>query len=188
MSPTGEQFNDFERVKQIMSSLKPPKGGNPRVLAIDQIPIMKAKTGGFPKDMYHPTLPPQLAIREDQQEELEKLGYSTTYIPRSYPKMLYRRNMDPKFDGKPDMGTGVPTEPEFLEMRVANDEAHEKRIRSERAPHKIDRETGKPYHVGPWVTKLSEVEDMPEGPSEDPQVTIARLEGEVQGLTRKKSA
>lgn len=192
---TGQQHSDFERVKQIMNSLRPPTAGNPRILAIDQAPLIKAKNGGYPLFMYHPTLDPQYVTREDQQLELEKLGYGTVYIPRQYPKMLMRRNMDPRFDSPQDKEsdpkegyTPAKDHTPFVEFRVVADAQQEQRVLSERKPQKLDRETKQPYFVGEWKTKLDDVDPLPQGPEEDPAITIARLEGQLQGSARQESA
>jgi hypothetical protein len=173
IGPTGGQYTDFERVQSIMSSLKPPKAGNPRILVIDQAPLIKAKNGGYPIWLYHHTLEAQYVTREDQQLELEKMGYTTTYIPHLYPRTMFRRNMDPKYDAKLDVPTGLYQGNAFVEERIVKDEAHEKRLLGEKYHGK--------YKVGPWVYRLTDIEPLNEGPGEDPAVTIARLEGQLAG-------
>jgi hypothetical protein len=177
ITPTGEQTSDWAKVQSIMSSLRPPRAGNPRVLVNDQLPLLRAKTGGYPKWLYHAELDAVYVMREDQEEELMKLGYTTGYVPKVYPRTLYRRNMDPRFAAKIDAGTGVATTNEFVEERIARNEKHEQAIRKEKAPRTV---------LGDWQTKLDDIADIPEAPLEDPAVTIARLEGELAGATRQQ--
>jgi len=176
---TGEQrVGSREDVQRIINSLKPPRSGNARVLVIDQAPIMRARNGGFPKFMYHATLPPVYVLREDQEEELSKLGYGMNYIHQPYPKALFRRNMDERYAERPDPTTGVAPNPPYVETITANDAAHEERIRKIAKPKRSAPEGGILF-VGEWVAKYDEIDPLPETPTEAPEVTIARLEGEL---------
>jgi hypothetical protein len=176
LTPTGEQTSDWSRVQAIMSSLRPPRAGNPRVLVNDQLPLLRAKTGGYPKWMYHAEMDAVYVMREDQEEELVKLGYTTAYVPHLYPRTLYRRNLDPKFAARPDLGTGVAPNNEYVEERIARDAKHEEAIRKEKAPRTV---------LGGWQLKLDDIADMPEQAAEDPAVTIARLEGQLLASSRE---
>lgn len=162
-------------VQAIMNQLRPPKNANPRILAINQRAMQTAKQNGYPKHLYHANLDPVLALTEDQEEELMQLGYQPHYIRHDYPKMLYRRNMDPKLGPQIDKSTGkVANNPFIEEVMVRSKEAEDSLMKA-----KI------PNGCGQWYARFVDVPELPEGPAEDPAVTIARLEGEVSALRSK---
>jgi len=163
----------FRDVQEIMTQLRPPSNFNDPILAIDQYEAARILQGkGYPKHMHHASLPAVIALRKDQEAELRTLGYTEQYIPQQYPKMLMRRNYSPKFALKIDPGTKEPTNIEYLEERVVPSQAVHERMMRERIPQ----------GCGPWCERLDEVEPIPDGPVEDPNLTIARLQGEVAGL------
>ena len=167
----------MQDVEKIMSALRPTKNSNPPVLAIRCLAIMREKQNGYPKHLYHESLEPVLALNEDQHAELMKIGYVEHYIPREYPKILFRRNMDPKFNLRRDVATNEPLNHDHVEERI---------VRSQEAEAKV-RKQPVPQGCGPWVSKLDDIEPLPDGPEEDPDVTIARLQGELAEARRPRA-
>lgn len=161
-------------VDAILSKIRPPSTGNPPVMALNLKRMVEATKGGYPKHLYHEALDPVIVLREDQHHELAMLGYVENYIPRQYPRTLYRRNPDLKFEPKFDPATKVLLFEPFVEARLVRDENHEKAVRKDRVPP----------GCGPWVLRVEEIEPLPDGSGEDPAVTIARLEGQIEEARR----
>jgi hypothetical protein len=164
-------------VEGILSQIRPPENSNPDILAIDALTIMRAKQNGYPKHLYHEALEPVLALNKFQHTELMKIGYVEHYIPREYPKVLFRRNMDPRFDLRRDPGTKEPLNHEHVEERMVRSKEAEAALKKQPAP----------AGCGPWVQKLTDIEPLPDGPDEHPDVTIARLQGELAESRRTKT-
>lgn len=150
---------------------------NPRVLGIMQIPLMRAKHNGYPVDMHHATLAMRQAFKEEEEQALAEIGYQRAYIPKAYPKALFRRNMAPKFEPQFDPATGLQTNLGFVEEVTARDEQHEKTLKAMKP------------HIGQsvWFDRVTDIPPIEDGPSEPYEVTIARLQGEIEGLKTKKS-
>lgn len=165
-------------VNDVMNKLRPASTANPPVNGLNLHNMQKATKGGYPKFLYHETLEPQYVTREDQELELAQLGYVTTYIPRSYPRTLFRRNPDPRFAAKFAEGTGTLTQTteHQVEERIVRDKEHEARIRKER----------RPAGASDWVYRLEDLPAPPEAEGEDPAVTIARLEGQLAEARESK--
>lgn len=162
-------------VEAILSQIRPPENANPAVLAINALTIMRAKQNGYPKHIYHETLEPVLALNEFQYRELMKLGYVEHYIPREHPKMLFRRNMDPRFNLRRDPSTNEPLNHDHVEERTVRSKEADAALRKQPAP----------AGCGPWVSKLTDIEPLPDGPDEAPDVTIARLQGQLDEARRE---
>jgi hypothetical protein len=158
MSSTLSMKDVHDLIKQVRSD---PRINNKPVLAINVAMAQQAKNNGFPVHMYHQTLDPILVLNAEEREALEGVGYGTNYIPKSYPKALYRRNMDPKFEADG-----------FIESRTVATAEKEQELRKMR----------KPAGAGEWAHKITEIEELPDAPTEDPAVTIARLKGQIAGL------
>lgn len=154
IDPQGEVERVLARFAQkgISNSNKP-------VLAINQAAMMKAQNGGFPKHLYHASLDPKVVLNEDQEMGLRELGYGDGYIRRDWPRFVFRRNMDPKF--KAD---------DFVESRQVANQASLDRLERERRPDTA---------VGKWCFEYCDVPAIAEKALEDPQVTIARLQGQL---------
>jgi hypothetical protein len=154
-------------VEGILRDLSKGERGNPPVLALNNRNLMKARNNGYPMEMYHETLEPALVINEAQQEKLGQMGYVTHYIPRAYPKGLFRRNMDPKFALKPDPATKEPQGEPFVEHRVAKSKAHHEALLKERVPK----------GCGPWVERITDIEPLPDEPDVEEPPAKARKKG-----------
>lgn len=159
-------------VAEILARLDGPSTSNEPVLGINARRIMSAKNNGYPKDMYHATLDPVQALTSKKETALRALGYVEYYIPRTHPKMLFRRNMNDKYGPQIDPATKELVGHPWVEERIAKDPEAEKRIRAEKQIPGMQ-------YCGPWVEKLDELEPLPDGPQEDPDTTIARLRGQL---------
>jgi hypothetical protein len=141
-----------------------PGADNAPILLHEQQQLIKLKNKGYPKHMYHATLDPVVVKNSKEEHAIISHGYVTTYIPHDYPKMLYRRNLK-NFSLEPD---------DYVEHRTARDAAHETALRAERVKHGFT----------PWFYSLGELNakhPLPDGPVDDPAVTIAALQAELTG-------
>jgi hypothetical protein len=175
MTQTGQQSMSQAEVDRAVREMRmTPQNRNKPVLGIFLAAQMQAKRMGFPKHMYHATLAPRLALDEIEEEAYNNQGYTTQYIPREYPKFLYRRNMDPRYEPHFDRATNILTNEPYVEGREVKDEHAEKLLRT------MKPKAGQSV----WYTSVAEINDkepIQDGPEEDPAVTIARLEGELAG-------
>lgn len=162
-----------KHIQELLESLKHPMANNAPILAVNQRKMMQAQKGGFPHEMYHATLKPVVVVNIEQEQALALQGYTSTYTKHEYPTMLYRRNMSTvvingetvyKFENS-DAGTCV-------EMITANSAEHEKQLLALKVPPGCSAWEDSPLDLAP----------LPEESQEDPAVTIARLQGELDGL------
>lgn len=130
---------------------------------------MRAQKGGFPKWMHHASLLPRQAMNDGQLDVLRRQGYKEHYIAHDWPQMLFRRNMDPKFD-LPDGQHGSPGD--FIEMRqFRSQEAFELATR-ERVPKTV---------VGTWMASIGDLPPISNEDAIDKDVRIAQLEAQLAG-------
>jgi len=149
---------------------------------LDQMQYLK--NNRFPRHMYHATLKPAVAINQLQVEMLVEHGYMDRYQHRHYPAMLFRRNMAEKFacpaNGAHDIGGVACMCNEFVETVTVQDPADEARVIAEER-RLMGLKRLKTVHGG-WVPEHADIAPLPETSDEDPDVTIARLSGELAGL------
>jgi hypothetical protein len=166
-------------VEAILSKIKPPSTGNPRVLGLQLHRQMEASRNGYPCHLYHEHLEPVHCLREDQEDELAKIGYGRTYIPRAYPRTLFRRNTAPRFDAKFEEGSNTQLTHHSVEERIVRDPDHEKAVRAQ----------AKPSTAGPWHLKLDSLEPLADPETQlDKDMTIKRLEGQLEEARRVQAA
>jgi hypothetical protein len=134
-------------VEAILRDLSKGERGNPPVLALNNRNLMKARNNGYPMEMYHETLEPVFAMNEAQSEKLMAVGYVTHYIPRQYPKAVFRHNPDPKFAVRRDPATGEPLNHEYVEERVVKTPQQLAALHKEKIPR----------GCGPWVERLADI-------------------------------
>lgn len=175
------------------------QNGNPPIRGIAILRTMRAKNNGFPKIMSHAELDPVMIYKEEEQVALEAEGYSENYIPRAYPKMLFRRNMHPRFHKSPEELTRIlqlDDRTKEVELATTNEHDFIERVTvasaEQEAKLKADEEAWFKKHpkrkdIGPWCAKITDIEAFPEGPDEDPAVTVARMEGELAEARRQLS-
>lgn len=66
----------------------------------------------YPKWMYHETEKPRSVKNSDQEEALYKEGWSTEYIPQSYPKYVAGKEGEPgRVVSSPEEERGEPAPP-----------------------------------------------------------------------------
>lgn len=148
----------MERVRRIMQELvSAPGTNNEPDLAINQLRQMVARNKGFPCHLYHPVLDPVVVINSAQKKALMAQGYVENYIHKDYPRMLFKRNMDPKFEVE-----------EFIEKRVVKDAVAEKTLLAQG-----------------WANSPADCEPLAPEAEEDPKVTIARLQERLTALTEQ---
>jgi hypothetical protein len=144
-----------------------PKADNRPVLGVNIIKMEQAKKGGFPKHMYHETLEAVCDVSTEEEEmALASKGYVSHYIPQAFPLWLYRRNLDAKFEAEG-----------FVEAIV---------VQSEDQMHAITKRKV-PKGCSEWAKRVTDLAPIPDGPEEDPAVTIARLEGQLSEARNAKS-
>jgi len=144
-------------LNDLMTAAGHKQATNKTMLAVNVLAIQKGKNNGLPEHFYHDHLPPRIAYTEEQRDLLVKNGFSTTYRHREYPKMLYRRNMNPRFERE-----------DFVESRTINTKAEEEKLLAAK-----------------WVTNPAQLEPLPDFADETPDVIRARSEGEIDALRRQ---
>lgn len=155
----------MDEVRALIHKVRSTPGiNNKPVLAVNVLEGQRSKNGGYPLHMYHESLDPVLALSEDEEQAVAEVGYGRHYIPKSYPKYLFRRNMDAKFKAS-----------DFIEEMVVRDAAAEKALLKKRAP----------ANCGDWVEAAQEIEALPDAPTEDPAITIARLQGQLAAFQQE---
>lgn len=171
--PTGRQTMNQREVDQFLQDARTaPTTKSPRVLGINQLPIMRAKNNGYPVDMYHESMAMRQAFKEEEEMALSQQGYQRQYILKEYPKALFRRNMAAQYEPQFDPSTKLQVNNAFVEEMVCRDEKHERELRLMKP---------KPGQ-SEWFEKITDVPELEDGPLEDPKITIARLMGQVEGL------
>ena len=190
----GEEIRTDRDVQDLLTKIRQdPRTSNPRILAIDQINMMKARSAGYPKDMHHETMNPVQVHSEKEEMALAQMGFRLEYKHRDYPKFLFRRNAHPKFHKSAQEKKRIETltpdaqriemattnENDYIEELVVNSADQEKQVMAQK-PNKA-------AGTGPWVRSIPEIAPFEEPAGEDPAVTIARLQGELAGF-QKKSA
>lgn len=138
-----------------------PGANNEVMLSVDIQVLNRAKNGGYPREMYHATMAPRLALNRIQESNLAEAGYRRNYILQSYPKWLHRRNLDPKMEPAG-----------FMESRLVKTEAEHAALLKQRVPATCEQ----------WVTDAAQLSELPEAQIEHPSVTIARLQGKIEAM------
>lgn len=175
-APTGQQTMSQRDVDQFLTEARmAPTNKSPRVLGINQLPLMRAKNNGYPIDMYHPVHDMRKALKEEEELALAGMGYSRQYTRKEYPKAMFRRNMDPKFEPAFDAASTLQTNIGFVEERTVRSADEEKALRAMKPK----------ANQSIWFEKVTDIPEIEDGPTEDPKVTIARLEGELAGVKAK---
>lgn len=187
MQPTGQQSRSSSEATDWLAAqraadqaqrdaLLDPVGRSPEVLGINIRAMMLAKNNGYPVDMFHENMAPRQAMNAKDESALAQHGYRRQWTAKEYPKALFRRNMAAKFEPRFDPATGIQTNISFVEERAVRTEKEERELRAMK-PAK-----GQSL----WFETLGEIPDIEDGPAEDPQVTIARLQGELAGRDEAK--
>jgi hypothetical protein len=169
----------MQEVQELIKRVRmDPKANNKPVLAVNVQALQTAKNGGYPKHMYHERLDSIVAMNEDEERALNTKGYVTHYIARQYPKWKYRRNMDARFFDQPEPQSNgsvkmVPNPfGDYVEAVEVKDEHAEAALLKRHAPGK----------AGKWFDKVTDLEPLPDDLEESPEVTKARLEGQLAEL------
>ena len=190
----GQEIRTDRDVQDLLSKIRQdPRTSNPRVLAIDQVNLMKARNAGYPKDMHHEILSPVQVHSEKEEMAMAQEGFRLEYKHRDYPKFLFRRNQHPKFHKSGEERKRIETmtpDAQRIEMATVNenDYIEEKIVRSaEEEKRTLAEKPNKAAGTGPWVRLVTDIAPFEEG-GEDTAITIARLEGELTALREKKSA
>jgi hypothetical protein len=171
MQPTGNQTMTQREADQFLTEARmAPTTKSPRILGINQIPLMRAKSNGYPIDMHHPTLQMRQAMKEEEELALSGIGYQRGYIVKEYPKVLFRRNMATTFEPRFDPATNIQISDGFVEERMVRDEKHEKELRSMKVRPGIS----------DWFARSTDIPEI-EGAAEDTDaMKIARLQGRLE--------
>lgn len=169
----------MQEVQELIKRVRmDPKANNKPVLAVNIQALQTAKNGGYPKHMYHERLDAIVAMNEDEERALNTKGYVTHYIAQSYPKWKYRRNMDARFFDQPEPQSNgtvkmVPNPfGDYVEAVEVKNEQAETALLKGRAPAK----------GGKWCDRVTDLEPLPDDLQESPEVTQARLEGQLEEL------
>lgn len=188
----GSVRSDADAQELLRKIRSDPRGENPRVLAINQLLQMQAKNGGYPVHMYHETLNAVVVNDEKEEEAMSQAGFRKQYKFKQYPRYMFRRNMHPKFHKSPLEKIriqGLSPDAQRIEMATTNEQDYiEERVVKDAMEEVALLKQGpnKAAGIGQWVNTIQEIEPWQEDAVEDPAVTIARLEGEVQALRDKR--
>jgi hypothetical protein len=181
----------MQEVQELIKRVRmDPRANNKPVLGVNIQALQTAKNGGYPRHMYHERLEAIQVLSSDEELAVATKGYVSHYIAHAYPKWKFRRNMDDKFagyyvavnDGKNQMFVPNPYGANVEGVSV-NDAAAEVALMKKKTP----------ASAGPWFDKVTDIEALPDAPEENPEVTQARLEGQIAELksqleNRKSSA
>jgi hypothetical protein len=150
----------MQEVQELIKRVRmDPRANNKPVLGVNIQMLQTAKNGGYPKHMYHETLDAIVVLSQEEEQAVATKGYVSHYIPHAYPKWKYRRNMDAKFEAAGFVeGVEVPNEQAAADLAKKH----------------------APVNAGPWFDKVTDIERLPEALAEDPAVTIARLQGQLE--------
>lgn len=187
----GAEVQTDRDVRELLDNLrKDPRTENPRVLTVLQERQMQARNGGYPIFMHHDSLSPVRVENEKEEMNLTEAGFRREYKHRSFPTWIHRRNMHPKFAKSAQeliRLRGLSPEAQRLEMAQVNDgdfiESVQVKDEVEFAKYMKQPEQ-KAAGIGKWHHEITDVEPL-ETPDEDPQLTIARMEGELAALREK---
>jgi hypothetical protein len=135
-----------------------PRANNRPVLGVNQIETMRAQNGGYPRDLYHQHLAPVTVLSLDEEQAVSAKGYVRNYIHQAYPAMRYRRNYSAKFEAA-----------SFVETCTVSSKDEDAALGKQPVP----------ANCGLWCANPNDLEPLPDAPAEDPNVTIARLEGQL---------
>jgi hypothetical protein len=176
----GNQTLTQDGVQALLRDIRSTAGRkNPQVLGINIHNQMLAKNNGFPHFLYPPIdstgLYPVQVLRQEEEDELSKRGYTREYKHRDWPKMIYRRNMNARFAGLLDNGDPDPAAHAFTEARPCESEKQFQTLNK----------SPRPPQAGPWVMDIAALEPLPDADGEDPAITISRLEGQLQEARSK---
>ncbi len=172
------QIVDQDAADKLMAKFQDAKATNEPVLMVNLEEQMSLARGGYPLWLYHATLKPQYVVNKTQATEMKAIGYGVNYIPQEFPKMLFRRNMDPRFDTPAKQtehahfftrgGLG-----DFIESRTFQTADEFGRAEKERLPKTV---------IGGWVPKVSDLPPIPADDAMDKEARIQQLEGMIAGL------
>lgn len=147
------------------------------ILMIDILDQQRARNKGYPKWLYHAEKEPVQVQNSAQETALKReMGYANAYIPQFFPAYMHRRNMDPKFE-MPDLDRGRCGD--FIESRLVAKQQDLDALLKERKSKTV---------IGEWCQEVAQLPAVEEGPSEDPKVTIARLEGQLRAQQQEIAA
>jgi len=168
-----------ETLKRIRTD---PRANNKPVLGVNVDMMNRAKNGGYPKHMYHEREDAVVVMNEDEEQGVSRLGYVAHYIRRTFPKVLFRRNMNERYGVSEaeekrarELGSFVSREPFVEEMTVRNAQEEEVALK---------RPAGK--GCGKWVELITDLEPLPQDNSEDAALEIARLKGRLEEAEKRQ--
>lgn len=173
------------QINELLTKLGVSNAPGKTSIGSDLDEMQRLKNGSYPLHMYHAEYAPAVAINELQRNMLIEHGYNSKYSHRTYPRALFRRNLAERhacvnpvahaIDGNMCMCN------EFIEsIRVEDPEQEMKVIAEERRQKQFNRLK---TVIGSWTEDITKIEALPEESQEDPAVTIARLQGQLEGLT-----
>lgn len=159
-------------VQSILTKLRDPRGFNKPVLMVNILAAMQGRNGGYPLNLYHPTLDAQQVFDDAQEESLTRLGYTRNYVHRHYPKALYRRNYT-------QAGTGYKfQDSEFIESITVKSQLEEDQKRSQPTPRMCS----------DWAYHPDELPQVPTEEDEDLVVKAANLAEDKRRLEARIKA
>jgi hypothetical protein len=189
----GEEIRTDRDVTQLLEQIRrDPRTDNPRVLWINQNAQMKAKNGGYPIDMHHETYLPVQVFNEKEEDAMSQVGYRREYKHKDFPCAIYRRNGHPKFHKSTEERQRIACltiEAQRLEMATDNEGDYIETV-TVKNQGELDKfmaqKPNKAAKIGSWHLKVTDIDPLDRDPEEDPAVTIARLQGEVDGMKGKE--
>jgi hypothetical protein len=163
-----------DRVRSLLARFDNPGANNAPVLGINIERMQIAKNGGYPKWLYHREFDAVQVKNMAQEQALADDGYYDGYRHKEWPRQAYRRNW--KKEARAIPGTrefeAVPKFEDFIETRIVDFPAAFEELQSEALPH----------NCSPWVLNIKDLPNVPDADTEDPAVTIARLQGQLEAM------
>ncbi len=173
-----------EEIDRVLAKLQQKGVGTSTkpVLQVNIDAMMRAKNNGYPKHLYHATLEARIVVNDDQEAMMVAQGYGPGYKLQHYPKFMFRRNHDDKFN--PDLTAVTRAERDamnpFVESREVRNNSEENGLLRAKVQNGCSK----------WVSSFAELpdEDAPEVDATAENASkMARLEGELAEMRRQES-
>lgn len=157
-----------------IARLKNVKDMNPPVLGSKLDAIRVAQNNGYPKWMRHSSQPPVLVETEQLEVALAAAGFVPHYIPQAFPTTIFRRNNQTIQRNENGRVVVTPKFEDCTETRIVQDPDQLAKALEEK-PSSI---------YSKWFGTPEEMPPMEGHSTEDPAVTIARLQEQLSAATK----
>lgn len=168
------QIEETNHVSALLAKYHDKRANNAPPLGINMLQAAAIQNGGYPLWMHKQGFEPVHVMNANQEAALATNGYVRNYRKQSYPRTLYRRNMEMirvRVEGTKETEL-VPRFPDHIEpIIVANADAEGKLLAKQ--PE--------------WRSDVADLPAIQGEPEEDPRITIARLQERLAAAEGKQA-